>query len=584
MSLSANVSRSLKTGRTLPLPGLVLAVILTVFFCITQLPLLAPPPGQHTTYSGDTIHGCSVFTLAKGGQVFFGGNDDYINPDSYYWADNSREGSYGTIWIGTPDNVQQGVNEAGLAYDANGLPRFDTNPHNERTPVSGGYTSYPVQIMRECATVAEVIEWVQTRQWHTFMHDQMQFADAGGDAVIISAGIDGELVLTRKEPGDGFLVSTNFNVANPSNGYSYPCWRYDTASGILAELSTQDGNLTVADAAGVLEAVHVSGGASWTIESLVADLQNKKIYLYYFHQFDDPVVIDVAEELANPHEAGPLSRLFPEEVREEAKRRYEVIQSEAARCRLLGIFWFTLTAISLILFLLISKCRSRGMLFWILIIIVLGPLGLLIRLLAADRGSSTTRHLILIETAGDTAPPAAALITALVVMLSIPKILSSGLLQVVLVFGLPLVIGLLLFNGPLLKSAAGGGFSQIILKRYPHVIVVSLLAMGGMSIVIMPLVNLALSSCLNIPLPLSMAGIIWAIVALGTVPGGLLVWTYNWWQFRKGFRAWGCLVSDEIEFRTPDWRNLIWWIVLSIAALIIGMMAGMLINSFMQNL
>ena len=30
---------------------------------------------------------CSVFTLAKGDQVFFGGNDDYIHPDSYYWVD-----------------------------------------------------------------------------------------------------------------------------------------------------------------------------------------------------------------------------------------------------------------------------------------------------------------------------------------------------------------------------------------------------------------------------------------------------------------------------------------------------------------
>lgn len=31
--------------------------------------------------------GCSVFTVSKGEQVFFVGNDDYINPDSYYWVD-----------------------------------------------------------------------------------------------------------------------------------------------------------------------------------------------------------------------------------------------------------------------------------------------------------------------------------------------------------------------------------------------------------------------------------------------------------------------------------------------------------------
>jgi len=31
--------------------------------------------------------GCTVITISKGGAVFFGGNDDYINPDSYYWVE-----------------------------------------------------------------------------------------------------------------------------------------------------------------------------------------------------------------------------------------------------------------------------------------------------------------------------------------------------------------------------------------------------------------------------------------------------------------------------------------------------------------
>ena len=51
--------------------------------------------------------GCSVFTLAKGNQVFFGGNDDYIDYDSYYWVDPGDSTRYGVIWIGQPDNVQQ---------------------------------------------------------------------------------------------------------------------------------------------------------------------------------------------------------------------------------------------------------------------------------------------------------------------------------------------------------------------------------------------------------------------------------------------------------------------------------------------
>ncbi len=167
--------------------------------------------------------GCSVITISKGGAVFFGGNDDYINPDQYYWVEPGDSSRYGVIWIGFPDNPQQGVNEKGLAYDANGLPRFEVNPHTERIPVKGEYYhNYLMQIMHECSTVTEVIEWANKHQHFPYMHDQMHFADKTGDAVIISAGKDGEMVFTRKTPGDGFLVSTNFNVANPANASDVP--------------------------------------------------------------------------------------------------------------------------------------------------------------------------------------------------------------------------------------------------------------------------------------------------------------------------------------------------------------------------
>ena len=66
-------------------------------------------------------------------------------------------------------------------------------------------------------------------------------------------------------------------------------------------------------------------GASWTIETLVADLVNGVIYLYYFYQYENPVIINVKDELANPREAGPLSRLFPEDVQLEAANRYRQV-------------------------------------------------------------------------------------------------------------------------------------------------------------------------------------------------------------------------------------------------------------------
>ncbi len=274
---------------------------------------------------GNVPSGCSVITISKGESIFFGGNDDYNNPDQYYWVEPGDSSRYGVIWIGTPDNPQQGVNEKGLAYDANGLPRFEVNPHTERIPVRGEYYhNYLMQIMHECSTVTEVIEWANKHQRFPYMHDQMHFADKTGDAVIISAGKDGEMVFTRKTPGDGFLVSTNFNVANPANASTYPCWRYDKANEMLGQIIKREGSLNFNDITNVMDAIHQEG-ASWTIETLVADLVNGVIYLYFFYQYDNPVIINVKDELANPREAGPLSRLFPEDVQLEAANRYRQV-------------------------------------------------------------------------------------------------------------------------------------------------------------------------------------------------------------------------------------------------------------------
>jgi len=352
-------------------------VLIAVVVTACATPSRASPPPALPPTGSSIPRGCTVLTVSKGGQVFFGGNDDYINPDSYYWVDPGTWSDYGAIWIGKPDNVQQGVNEKGLAYDANGLPRVDTNPHRERIPVAGSRGSYPIQILRQCATVQEVIDWVKAHAWPAYMNDQMQFADASGDAVVISPGPDGELIFTRKPAGDSFLVSTNFNVANPGHGYGQDS-RYPTAQRMLGQLLSRERELSVEDVASVMDAVHAAGGSSWTIETLVADLPNGLVYLYYFYQFDKPIVLNVAEEIARPRAPGPLSKLFPPEVQQEAARRYQHMGQMDSRWQQLGKAWVALALASLVLLLLLSIRQARGLAFWLPVVAMLGPLGLLV--------------------------------------------------------------------------------------------------------------------------------------------------------------------------------------------------------------
>ena len=556
--------------------NLLLLIILALAACLpaTLEPTCDADLSTDSPCDGTVPSGCTVFTLSKGEQTFFGGNDDYINPDSYYWIDPGDAQNYGAIWIGRPDNVQQGVNEQGLAYDSNGLPRVDVNPHSERIPVSGSYTSYPIHILHECATVEEVITWVKAHQWHSFMHDQMHFADATGDAVIISAGIDGEVVFTRKPPGDGFLVSTNFNVANPANSYSYRCWRYDKAWESLSQMVNQGEQLTAQNAASVLDAVHVEAGIAWTIESLVADLSRGLVYLYYFYQFDRPVVLNVKEEIANARTPGPLSSLFPEDVQQEAARRYQEIQAKVKRCQWVSMVWLAMVAISVILLITLSISRRRGMRFWIPAAIILGPLALLVWFIIETERKPVSWHDTLLEAIGDVMPTVVAFVAVLVLIIFIPAVQGSGLLQILLIFGLPLIMGCLVFQGPLLASMADKSYGRFLINRLPQALVAANLGLAGISAIAAPLTMYSIRVCPIFPLNFWTFITWWAIIIPGVLVGLLLLFLYEFWAIRGGFQAWSVLAWREGKMHTPYWRDLWWWILLSYAALLGGLAAG----------
>jgi hypothetical protein len=521
-------------------------------------------------------HGCTIVTVSKGDSIFFGGNDDYINPDSYYWVEQGDSTKYGVIWIGTPDNPQQGVNEKGLAYDSNGLPRFDVNPHPERIPVPGEYHNYIMQIMHECETVQEVIDWAQKHQRKPYMHDQLHFADATGDAVIISAGKDGEMVFSRKSPGDGYLVSSNFNVANPLNGFNYPCWRYDLAQKLLAQLLEKEEPLSHIDVRNVMDSVHQED-ASWTIETMIADLVNGKMYIYFFYQYDRPVEIDIKNELTGPREPGSLSRLFPIEVQQEAARRYDRNMADLRVNRTVGILWPSMVLVSLIL-LFITIIDKKSLRFWLPAVLFLGPVALLIWLTAGRKPKTQHCGNTTLEALGDIIPAVVSYTVAMVILIT--KMLSGNApwqIQVLLMTGLPLAGGLLFhlgFLGPLRKKDFGRFFGQRLLL----ILVTTFIASGGIIAVAMPVINKSLSMSLLIPLSPLAVMTWWAIIVLGSLSGGLLVSIFERWSVKRGFLAWTILAGSEGEVSTPGWMKAWWWLLISIIILFAGLIAGIMLS------
>jgi pimeloyl-ACP methyl ester carboxylesterase len=264
---------------------------------------------------------CTIFTASFGSTVLYGNNEDYRIPKTYYWVEPAGENTYGGVFLGF-DNFfpQGGINEKGLAFDFNALPEAPLNPHNE-LPDRGDIMK---ELYQTCATVEEAIALAEKYNWGSSIRWQVLLADATGDAVVVSAGPDGELAFTRKPEGDGYLVSTNFNRANPKNTYrgGYPCWRYNKAVEMLEKIKSEK-DLTVDYFKSILDACHVEGAVGNTLYSNVFDLKNGVIYLYYWHQFYETAIIKVADEIKKNQPPTRIKELFSQETVKRAEEEFQ---------------------------------------------------------------------------------------------------------------------------------------------------------------------------------------------------------------------------------------------------------------------
>jgi len=304
---------------------------------------------------------CTIFTISKDQSVFFGNNEDWKNPNTYCWVEQPSDSTFGVVYLGFENLFPQGgINEKGLAFDANALPGIKLKEHRELLkPYQAIVNTY---IMQKCATVEEAIEMAKSYDWSQsfggILRGQFLLADSTGDAVVISSDQNGEIVYTRKLKGDGFLVSTNFNKAYPDNRFgSGQCPRYNTATKMLESALNQE-NISVEILADVLNEVHQEGRDLNTLYSNIFDLKQGIIYLYYWHQFDEVFEIDVANWINLNTEPTRIENLFKQETVDKANtefKRYYYLKNTMIIILFLGVI-----TLLLIMYLRKKKVRNKA--------------------------------------------------------------------------------------------------------------------------------------------------------------------------------------------------------------------------------
>lgn len=298
------------------LKGLILILLCFSSFLYPIQPISFIPAEEQTT-KGFSPQYCTIFSASIGNKAYFGNNEDYkFGPETAFFSFippqtvvnypyipsyGSTIEIYGIFLVGIvllEDGKynyypQGGMNDQGLCYDANSIPAQTLNTENaDWRPLNSHW-----DLLWHCSNVSEVITWYQTHpsvfsswdgQWH--------YMDASGAGVVVTAK-EGHLVFVEKNITH--LVSTNFNLADPSNRYfNYPCWRYEAAMEMLGEIE-QESDLDLALCQEILDETHFERSIFdelYTMYSTIYDPIDQTIWLYFLNDFENPLSFNLTKE------------------------------------------------------------------------------------------------------------------------------------------------------------------------------------------------------------------------------------------------------------------------------------------------
>jgi hypothetical protein len=261
---------------------------------------------------------CSVFTASAGDNILFGNNEDWYDTDTRVWFYPATETHYGGVYFGFSDFFAQGgMNDQGLCFDATAIPGLPLKAHPEKLRI----INFGERVLEQCATVEDIIPFIEQYDLSSLGKAQFLFADKRGDSVIVCPRIEGEMKAIQKE--GVYQVITNFNVTYPRLG-GYPCWRYSRCIEMLKKIENKD-DLTVEYFVSILKAVYQRS----TTYSSVYDLKNGLVYLYNQHNFDEVVILNVEEELEKGYHSYFIPSLFPREQLKESEEQPEEESQES---------------------------------------------------------------------------------------------------------------------------------------------------------------------------------------------------------------------------------------------------------------
>jgi hypothetical protein len=153
------------------------------------------------------------------------------------------------------------------------------------------------KVMEECASIDEAVLIFENYYCDDQYRSQYLIGDSFGNSMIV----EGDSIIYKSS---NYQVLTNFYHSHPELG-GYPCWRYEKAN----ELLENNKGISELLFGNILAFTHQEGKYP-TQYSQIYNLKDNIIYLFYSHNFDEMIVIELNEELTGGTRSYQLPDLF----------------------------------------------------------------------------------------------------------------------------------------------------------------------------------------------------------------------------------------------------------------------------------
>ena len=147
-------------------------------------------------------------------------------------------------------------------------------------------------MLRTCATIDEVVETLGQYNLSYVTGAQFLFTDRTGASLVVAPGLSGELEFVRANVPYEAVANSNEVTFPQSLPYDR---RHRTTTEALARIAEGEVALSIESFEEILGQVAQTSGSSETSYSNIFDLTNGILYLYAWHDFENPRVFSLSE-------------------------------------------------------------------------------------------------------------------------------------------------------------------------------------------------------------------------------------------------------------------------------------------------